>query len=195
MTMKGSKLALVLLFVGTLEILLFTGSDAFCSSSRPSSPRWFNTWGKNFGAICGNGYSILIWQSQHRYCQGDRIHFFHCKRGPFSPSYCSVSRNVNQYDRLLAFKCPNNGVITAVGSNYNSISHDRRFSFRCCYRPGYIAHTCRHTAFLNTWYQPLRFVVPSGYFLVGAFSEHQNLSRDRIWKFEICKFSRVVSSG
>ena len=48
MTMKGGKLARLLLSVVALEILFFTGSDAVpqvgCSSARPSFPRWVNNW-------------------------------------------------------------------------------------------------------------------------------------------------------
>ena len=49
-----------------------------------------------------------------------------------------------------------------------------RFSFRCCRNRHVIAHTCKHTVIKNNWDQPLRYVVPSRFFLVGAFSEHNN---------------------
>ena len=60
MTMKGSKLALLLLLVVALEILLFTGSDAWfkrrrrrrCSASRPKSPKWVNNWHQQFNVRC-----------------------------------------------------------------------------------------------------------------------------------------------
>ena len=65
MTMKGSKLALFLLLVVTLEILLFTGSDGNggwkrrrrrpqCRWSRPSYPRWDNNWRQDLNVRCGN---------------------------------------------------------------------------------------------------------------------------------------------
>lgn len=56
MTMKGGKLARLLLSVVALEILFFTGSDAVpevgCSSARPSFPSWVNNWQQNFGVRC-----------------------------------------------------------------------------------------------------------------------------------------------
>ncbi|XP_074629435.1 dermatopontin-like [Acropora palmata] len=214
MTMKASKLALLLLLVVALEILLFTGCDAdpfwgrrrrrrrrryippvpVCSSSRPNSPRWINSWQQDFNVRCITSYSIRVWQSQHRNCKEDRIHYFQCKNGPFAYQHrhCSSSHYVNDFDGPLAFKCAHNGVIAGVGSTYSIGARDRRFSFRCCHKHGYVAHTCKHTAIINKWDQPMRYVVPSGYYLVGAFSVHQNSKGDRIWKFEICQFSRIL---
>lgn len=57
MTMKGSKLAPLLLLVVVLEILLFARSDAIwpcCSRSRPSYPRWDNNWRQDFNVACRN---------------------------------------------------------------------------------------------------------------------------------------------
>ena len=80
MTMKASKLALLLLLVVALEILLFTGCDAdpfwarrrrrrsrrryippvpVCSSSRPSFPRWINSWQQDFNVRCITSKKLL----------------------------------------------------------------------------------------------------------------------------------------
>ncbi|XP_015750407.1 PREDICTED: hemagglutinin/amebocyte aggregation factor-like [Acropora digitifera] len=206
--MKGSKLALLLLLVVALEILLFKGSDAdpwwrrrrrrrhkspSCRSSRPSSPRWVNNWQKNFNIRCPNKYSIFVWQSRHRNCKGDRIYYFKCKYGPFADQgwHCSSTQYVNHYDRQLVFKCANNSVIAGVKSTYSYGAKDRRFSFRCCHIPGHIAHTCMHTAIQNKWDQPMRYEVPKDYYMVGAFSEHENSKEDRTWIFEICRFGKA----
>ncbi|XP_015750361.1 PREDICTED: dermatopontin-like isoform X1 [Acropora digitifera] len=206
MTIKGRKLALLLLLVVALEILLFAGSDAkpwwrrrrrrTCSSSRPSS-HWVNNWRQNFNVRCPNSYSISVWQSQYKSCLGDRIHYFKCKRGPFQyqDKHCSTTHYVNDYNKALIFRCPHNGVIAGVASTYSANTRDRRFGFRCCHKHGYIAHSCRHTFKMNTWHQSLRYVVPYGYYLVGAYSQHQDSKRDRTWKFEICQFSRFRYYG
>ena len=79
MTMKGSKVALLLLLVVALEILLFTGCEAdpfwgrrrrrrrrryippvpVCSYSRPSSPRWINSWQQDFNVRCITSKKLL----------------------------------------------------------------------------------------------------------------------------------------
>ncbi|XP_044184064.1 dermatopontin-like [Acropora millepora] len=207
MTMKGSKLARLLLLVVALEILLFAGSDAiwpprtrrryWCRRSRPSYPRWNNNWRQDFNVECRNSYSIYVWQSKYRDCWGDRIHHFDCKYGPFyyQLSHCSTPYYVNDFDRPLTFRCPHNGFITGVASTYSFGARDRRFGFRCCHKHGYIAHSCRHTFKMNTWHQSFRYVVPYGYYLVGAYSQHQDSKKDRTWKFEICQFSRSPYYG
>ncbi|XP_044172410.1 hemagglutinin/amebocyte aggregation factor-like [Acropora millepora] len=173
-SMKGGKLARLLLSIVVLEILFFTGSDAVpqvgCSSARPSFPRWVNNWQQNFGVRCHTSYSIRVWQSQHRNCKWDRIRYFQCKYGPLS-HLDDLLHYVNHYDKPLAFKCAQNGVIAGVRSTYSFGARDPRFSFRCCHKHGYVAHTCKHTVIINKWDQPMRYVVPETYFLVGAFTQ------------------------
>ncbi|XP_074639527.1 hemagglutinin/amebocyte aggregation factor-like [Acropora palmata] len=199
--MKGSKLALLLLLVVALEIFLFAGSDAYrrrrrrkrpCSKYRPPYPRWVNHWRQSFNIRCRTSYSISVWQSRHSNCWEDRIHHFQCKYGPFRYKnyHCSTTHFANDYDQPLAFRCPHNGVIAGVGSTYSARRRDRRFFFRCCHRYGYIAHTCKYTAIQNSWDKPLRYVVPYGYYLVGALSHHHNRKEDRVWKFQICTYNR-----
>ena len=86
MTMKGSKLALLLLLVVVFENLLFSRSDANpwwrrrrrryvqpCSSSRPSSTRWVNSWQKNFNVRCRNSK-----KSHYQFCYLTYILYFFC---------------------------------------------------------------------------------------------------------------------
>ncbi|XP_015750303.1 PREDICTED: dermatopontin-like [Acropora digitifera] len=203
MTMKGSKLALLLLLVVALEILLFIGSDAKpwlwrrrrrrrTCNSYPPPHGYVNKWRQQlFSFKCPDSYdSISVWESEHLACVGDRIHRFQCKHGPFryQPKHCSSTHYANDYDRALTFRCPPNGVITGVDSIFSASKRDRRFSFRCCHRYGYIAHTCQQTAIKNSFGKPLRYEVPDGYYLVGAFSEYRNSKQDRIWRFHICTF-------
>ena len=79
---------------------------------------------------CPKGNSIKVWQSLHRNCKEDRIHYFKCKYGPFAyrHRHCSSSSHyANDYDRPLAFKCAHNGVITGVKSTYSAGHRDRRW--------------------------------------------------------------------
>ena len=82
MTIKGRKLALLLLLVVALEILLFAGSDANpwwrrrrrrrCSSFRPSSA-WVNDWGKDFNVRCRTGK-----KSCYQFCYLTYVSCFIC---------------------------------------------------------------------------------------------------------------------
>ena len=83
MTMKRSKLALLLLLLVALEILLFNGSDAKpwlfwrrrrrrCTSGRPS-PTWINDWGQDFNFNCPNSK-----KSFYQFCYLIYIACFFC---------------------------------------------------------------------------------------------------------------------
>ncbi|XP_068672824.1 hemagglutinin/amebocyte aggregation factor-like [Montipora foliosa] len=202
--MKGNKLAFFLLLVLAFEILFFTATEANpfwtrrrrrrrCSSSRPAGVAWVNGWQQYFNFKCQNNYSITGWRSIHRNCKEDRIHYFQCSYGPmnYQEKHCSHTANyVNAYDGDLSFKCSHNGFIAGVRSSYSSNHKDRKFSFRCCHKPGYCATTCKFTNLLNNWDQEINYSVPSGYYLVGAHSTHHNHYEDRRWKFEICSFTK-----
>ncbi|XP_068673352.1 hemagglutinin/amebocyte aggregation factor-like [Montipora foliosa] len=203
--MKGNKLAFFLLLVLVFEILFFTATEANpwwssgrrrrrrCSSSSPAGVAWVNGWQQYFSVKCGNSYSIRTWRSIHRNCKEDRIHYFQCSYGPMSyqEKHCSHTANyANDYDGKLSFKCPHNGFIAGVRSTYSGHHKDRKFSFRCCHKDGYCAHTCKLTPTLNNWDQEINYSVPWGYYLVGAHSSHHNSYEDRKWEFEICKFTK-----
>lgn len=165
-----------------------------CSSSRPSGVAWVNSWRQYFSTDCPSSYSVTFWQSEHRNCKEDRIHYFQCGYGPvrYRHGNCAWSGHyVNDFDQLVNYKCPHNGFITGVRSVYSGHHRDRRFNFRCCHVSGLRAHSCQTTLYQNQWDKEIRYQVPNGYFLVGVTSVHHNRHEDRRYKFEICQFSRV----
>ncbi|XP_029211493.2 dermatopontin-like isoform X1 [Acropora millepora] len=207
MTMKGGKLALLLLLVVALEILFFTASDAdalwgkrrrrgrrryACRSSRPIFRKWANRWQQNFNFRCPSGCGIRKWISKYRSCQGDRIYHFKCRNSRFSLRRCSSFNYVNGYRRRLAFKCPRNQVITKVASIFNYRYKDRRFSFRCCGGHRVFTSNCRYTSKQNRWKGTLRYRAPRGYYFAGAYSKYNRIKKDRTWRFKICKLRKLV---
>ncbi|GFR89025.1 hemagglutinin/amebocyte aggregation factor [Elysia marginata] len=46
---------------------------------------------------------------------------------PFTPSDFA-----NDYDELLEFQCPNEGIITGMESTHSNRREDRIFKFKCC---------------------------------------------------------------
>ncbi|XP_067047387.1 dermatopontin-like [Acropora muricata] len=209
MTIQGRKLALLLLLVVALEILLFTASDADpgwrrrrrrrrhryvprCSSSRPYSPRWVNSWQQHFNFKCPAGCVLKKWQSLYRSCQGDRLYHFKCKNSRFALPRCSSFNYVNAYWGRLAFKCPRNQVITKVTGIFNSRYKDRRFSFRCCGGRRVFTSNCGYTSIQNRWQGTLRYRAPRGYYFAGAYAAYNRIKKDRIWRFKICKLRKLV---
>ncbi|KAK2560008.1 Dermatopontin [Acropora cervicornis] len=177
MTMKGGKLALLLLLVVALEILFFTASDAdalwgrrrrrgrrryACRSSRPIFRKWANRWQQNFNFRCRSG---------------DRIYHFKCRNSRFSLRRCSSFNYVNGYGGRLAFKCPRNQVITKVASIFNFRYKDRRFSFRCCGGRRVFTSNCRYTSKQNRWQGTLRYRAPRGYYFAGAYGTYNRIKK------------------
>ncbi|XP_022806178.1 hemagglutinin/amebocyte aggregation factor-like, partial [Stylophora pistillata] len=113
----------------------------------------------------------------HRNCKQDHIHSFKCKVGP-DPSYrgddCAREHYENSYDKPVVFKCPHNGFITGIRSEYNTHHKDRRFGFRCCHTDRYMPNKCKIAPLQNNWDQKLKYKLPRKYYLVGAFSDHDN---------------------
>ena len=72
------------------------------------------------------GDSLSYWYSIHRNCQEDRIHHFKCRSGPIAGGNCQWLRFANDYDGSFIFKCPNDGVLTGVESEFSGQHNDRR---------------------------------------------------------------------
>ncbi|KAJ7340322.1 hypothetical protein OS493_003058 [Desmophyllum pertusum] len=201
--MAGKMLVKLLLLLMLSELILVSISEAKawwgrrrCSRSRPSPPgvEWKNNWHESFNFDCPNRQSLGEWRSVHRNCKEDRIHHFGCAYSPLpSDISCTWTAHfVNEYDKNVHFKCPHNGLITGVRSEYSGHHHDRRFGFRCCHAYGqdFKTHRCRTTPEQNNWDGDLLYTVPANYYLVGVFSVHSNSKEDRRWRFEICQFSK-----
>lgn len=200
--MDGNKMAKFLLLLIAVDLLLFSSTEGKpwwrrrssrrrCSSSRPGGVRWVNKWHDSFSFSCPTSQSIRLWQSVHRNCKEDRIHYFVCGYGPiiYRERNCRWTNHyVNDYDGPVTFQCEHNGFITGVKSHYNGGARDRRFQFRCCHKARYSSRNCKHTTYVNRWDAEVKYRVPSGYFLTGAYSYHHNYYEDRRWNFEICQF-------
>ncbi|CAH3159508.1 unnamed protein product [Porites evermanni] len=187
--MDGNKMAKFLLLLIAVDLLLFSSTEGKpwwkrrrssrrrCSSSRPGGVAWVNQWQQPFSYYCSSSYFLNFWQSQHRNCKEDRIHYFRCGYGPapYSASNCFWTYTVNSFDGPVNFKCPYNGFITGVASDSYSGHHkDRTFRFRCCDIKGYLKHSCHHTLYQNNWDQELKYSVPYGFYLSGVESYHDN---------------------
>ena len=70
----------------------------------------------------------MEWQSEHRNCKEDRIHYFGCEDSPATYDFddCHWSGYVNLFDHKVSYTCPYNGFITGVRSEYNGSHRDRR---------------------------------------------------------------------
>jgi hypothetical protein len=59
--------------------------------------------------------------------------------------------------------------------SYHSNHHeDRRFKFKCCSTKNNAANSCYWTGYVNGWDGYMNYLVSYGYYLVGAYSIHDN---------------------
>ncbi|CAB4022418.1 Hypothetical predicted protein [Paramuricea clavata] len=146
--------------------------------------------GTNFDATwtktCPNGQSIYHVSSVHSNPHEDRSWTFLCRPDSKITTTCQWSGFVNSYDQKVVYQCPN-GVITGVHSTHSNEAEDRRFSFRCCNTQSNCARDCVWSGYVNNFDGYLNYVVPSGSFLTGAQSFHDNGNEDRRWEFLACK--------
>ena len=95
---------------------------------------------------------------------------------PYYASYMGLSVwsfYVNDGDNPMDFQCQQGNVITGMGGFHDNFHEDRRYKFRCTYVAHWTRSNCfwsSYTAFDAAWSQH----TPSGKFLVGVKSEHDN---------------------
>jgi lipoyltransferase 1 len=61
-----------------------------------------------------------------------------------------------------------------VHSWHHNGAEDRRFKFKCCRTRKSCARDCRWTGYVNYWDAYMSYAVPSGYFITGVKSFHDN---------------------
>ncbi|KAH9491656.1 hypothetical protein Btru_030606 [Bulinus truncatus] len=141
--------------------------------------------------------SLLALTSIHNNHHEDRIWNFTCSAPPHGAklSTCEWSGYVNQYDQLVNYQCPGEGMICGIESVHDNRHEDRIWSYFCCAPIGFITHGCELTPYVNTYDNLLNYRVPDDYILRGVDSVHDNHHEDRIFKFDVCKFDPIDVVG
>nr|XP_023671039.1 hemagglutinin/amebocyte aggregation factor-like [Paramormyrops kingsleyae] len=124
--------------------------------------------------------------SKHDNLYEDRIWEFQCKDTFNSNPQCFWTNYVNSFDEQFTFVCPNNYVMTGMGSIHDDKYGDRRWQFQCCQTYNYCNYNCQWTPYVNFYDEEFTWLVPSMNYLVGAESVHSNSYEDRRWKFYYC---------
>ncbi|XP_059156038.1 dermatopontin-like [Physella acuta] len=156
---------------------------------------WMTEFDQHFKIECPAQQFVKTLESIHDNGKEDRVWNFGCHILPHSAhvSGCEWSGYKNNYDELLEFQCPNDGVITGVESIHDNHFEDRKWSFKCCNPIGYVTHACEFTPYVNQYDQMLTYRVPDGMVLRGVNSVHSNHNEDRIFKFDICKLDHLTA--
>ncbi|BFZ22660.1 hypothetical protein BsWGS_25699 [Bradybaena similaris] len=98
---------------------------------------------------------------------------------------------VNEFDHRAIFECPENEVLSYMGSVYSSGHQDRRWEFRC--RPaGSTISDCTFTGYVNEIGQWVQYECPSNRIVNGMLSDHDNNYGDRRFMVQCCTVDNKV---
>lgn len=127
-----------------------------------------------------SGETLYNIQSAHSDKKEDRVWGYYCRQNKYITGTCSWSlpngQYVNNYDEDVDFICPRGGYMNGMyAGRHHSHYNDRRFDFKCCEaKSGQGQANCYWTGYINTYDGRMDYSAPSGYFIAGAFSTHNN---------------------
>ncbi|XP_069808354.1 hemagglutinin/amebocyte aggregation factor-like [Dendropsophus ebraccatus] len=166
-----------------LLVLLMCATSAFAGRIA----RWANNYDHPFTAQCENHQSFSIITSAHHNYYEDRLWDFTCKDTFSSAASCFWSGHVNDFDQAFDFICPFGSVLSGASSYHDNYTEDRRWKFYCCLGNTQVKQKCHWSGYMNEFDEYLKWVTPSGQYLVGISSYHDNYREDRRWRFYTCQ--------
>ncbi|KAL2094675.1 hypothetical protein ACEWY4_009394 [Coilia grayii] len=148
--------------------------------------RWQNGFDEALTFNCPSSDSISYIMSEHNNHHEDRMWDFHCQRTFTQTTSCMTTNWVNDFDEVLNFQCPSNHVITGMYSFHDNRHEDRRWKFTCCTASNFCTGNCQWSGYVNDFDKVISWGVPSGHYLAGAYSYHENKHEDRRWNYLTC---------
>ncbi|XP_063058490.1 hemagglutinin/amebocyte aggregation factor-like [Engraulis encrasicolus] len=149
--------------------------------------RWQNSFDEALFFHCPTLESISYIMSEHNNHHEDRLWDFHCQKTFTQTPSCFTTNWVNDFDDPLDFQCPSNSVITGMESYHDNRHEDRRWKFTCCNANYFCTGNCEWSGYVNDFDAIISWGVPSGHYLAGVSSYHENHHEDRRWKYLTCK--------
>ncbi|XP_074649189.1 uncharacterized protein LOC141904499 [Tubulanus polymorphus] len=148
------------------------------------SVAWKNQWDRPLNFQCPNNQHIQWFKSRHDNGREDRLFDMNCRPG-YVGTDCSWTGYLNDWDKLVNFVCPHNGIVTGFHSYHDNHREDRRWKLRCCKvaRPG---QSCYWSGWLADWDQEIDYSFPNGMAMTGMKSIHDNGREDRLFEFRMC---------
>ncbi|XP_069484905.1 hemagglutinin/amebocyte aggregation factor-like [Ambystoma mexicanum] len=155
-------------------------------STEVLQPRWVNSYDQPLYFTCPSLQSVNSIISQHHNKHEDRVWDFTCKSTFTGSVSCQWSPYVNNFDEDISFACPFGSAISGFESYHHNKHEDRRWKFLCCHQNSDLNHDCLWTNYVNDFDAYFHWPVPSGRYLVGVYSYHDNHREDRRWKYQHC---------
>lgn len=188
---KGLKMrVLACLILGLMVVSINAGDN------------WQNDWDEDHSHVCGKSEDASRVKSIHDNYNEDRKWEWQCRKTPLleKGESCKWHNDVNDYDEIMNFECPNSQVIAGSKSTHSNWWQDRKFSYICCSGSPKNAVSCSKTncyttKYINDWDQRMDYSVKTGEHLVGFYSEENSYRQDRIFKAKICSMKCNCKPG
>ncbi|KAL2094704.1 hypothetical protein ACEWY4_009423 [Coilia grayii] len=148
---------------------------------------WNNNFDQPVDFTCPNSQSISAIMSEFNSHFKDRVWEFWCQDTFTKAPTCHKTNYVNNFDEVVDFTCPTNNVISGVYSYHDNYYEDRRWAFLCCAASNFCLGSCMWTNYVNDFHEVMTWYVPTGQYLAGTYSYHDNKKEDRRWKYLTCK--------
>lgn len=125
--------------------------------------------------VCSPGAGFYEVSSVHHNHYEDRRWDWRCEGLVYGSHSCYWSRDVNNYDEAINFRCSHDHFLSGVDSYHHNHYEDRRWSFYCCDGGDHGSLTnCFDTNYLNNWDADLHYRTSPDYVIVGVHSYHDN---------------------
>lgn len=102
----------------------------------------------------------------------------------------------NYWDGVLSYKCGGNSAVCGLRSRHKNSAEDRRFDIKCCDLSNngrYGISNIYQTGYVNEYDAKIDFKCGYMEVLVGLYSHHDNIKKDRRFKFYCGRLAPVVN--
>ncbi|XP_043535221.1 hemagglutinin/amebocyte aggregation factor-like isoform X2 [Chiloscyllium plagiosum] len=107
----------------------------------------------------------------------ERVWDFACKATFRGIINCSWTDYVNNFDEGINFSCPSESLICGVENLQLPKHKDRKWKFYCCGKYTVCYANCAWTDYVNESKEYFSWLVPKGFYLVGAVRYHDSNSK------------------
>ncbi|XP_060676737.1 hemagglutinin/amebocyte aggregation factor-like isoform X1 [Hemiscyllium ocellatum] len=154
--------------------------------------RWLVDNMSGMSYVCPRGGSISVIVSQFNNKTDERVWDFACKATFRGIINCSWTDYVNNFDEGINFSCPSESLICGVENLRLPKHKDRKWKFYCCGKYTVCYANCAWTDYVNESREYFSWLVPKGFYLVGAVRYHDSNGNKRRWQYRYCAMFPTV---
>eukprot|EP00043_Microstomoeca_roanoka_P014551 m.144440 g.144440 ORF g.144440 m.144440 type:complete len:1730 (-) comp16042_c0_seq1:350-5539(-) len=147
---------------------------------------------------CSYGSGLTRLYSYHNNHNEDRRWGFECASagsGGTGTTVSSGALNYHLFDQPISYYCPSGYFLDTLESSHDNNKEDRVWHFECRKASALFTWDCTTTSYLNSFDNPLDYTAPSGRFITGLFSYHDNNKEDRRWGVQTCQVQCDINSN